>query len=358
MQKTPLHAWHTAHQGKMVPFAGWEMPVQYASGILAEHEQTRNRAALFDICHMGEFLVSGADAEAALGRIVTHNLAKLRQGMAGYGFLLNAQGGILDDLILYRLQPDQFLLVVNASRIAHDRDWIRGLLPSSVTLEDVSEQTAKIDLQGPLALETLNRVLPDTWHEMPFFSFRRTRFQGTDILVSRTGYTGELGYEIYLPTSSALAFWEACLEDEHVRPAGLGARDTLRLEMGLPLYGQDLDEHHTPAEAGYTSLLSSPASYVGKEHQLRVRERLVPLLIPGRRSVRHGDAVVSVAGDLVGRVTSGSFAPSLGQAVALAYIDDQHTEIPEFVVKTGRAELAAQRTTLPFYTQGTARIKV
>ncbi|SMP70968.1 aminomethyltransferase [Desulfonatronum zhilinae] len=358
MHKTPLHAWHSAHQGRMVPFAGWEMPVQYAAGILAEHEQTRKRASVFDICHMGEFLVSGEDAEEALGRIVTHNLQKLRSGRAGYGFLLSQDGGILDDLIIYRLEQARFLLVVNAARIDHDREWIRGLLPSAVILEDVSEQTAKIDLQGPLSLEVLQGVVPADWRNLGYFSFCKQLFQGEEVLISRTGYTGELGYEIYLPASSALAFWEACLRDDRVLPAGLGARDTLRLEMGLPLYGQDLDEHHTPAEAGYAALLTSPAPYVGKEHQVDVREHLTPLLISGRRSARHGDVVCSPSGDARGRVTSGSFAPSLGQAVALAYVDTQFADESEFVVRTGKAELPARRTTLPFYTQGTARIKL
>lgn len=358
MRKTPLHAWHSANQARMVPFAGWNMPVQYAAGILAEHEQTRKKASVFDICHMGEFLVSGDEAEETLGRVVTHNLAKLRPGRAGYGFLLNRQGGTLDDLIIYRLEQARFLLVVNAARIDHDREWIKSLLPSSVVLEDVSEQTAKIDLQGPLSLEVLQRLIPENWRDLGYFAFRQDRFRGEDVLVSRTGYTGELGYEIYLPTWSALEFWEACLQDERVRPAGLGARDTLRLEMGLPLYGQDLDEHHTPAEAGYAALLTSPASYVGKEFQLDVREHLIPLLISGRRSARHGDMVYSPSGETRGRVTSGSFAPSLGQAVALAYVDVRFANESEFVIRTGKAELPARRTTLPFYTQGTARMKL
>ncbi|WP_031386829.1 glycine cleavage system aminomethyltransferase GcvT [Desulfonatronum thiodismutans] len=358
MHKTPLHAWHLDHQGRMVPFAGWEMPVQYGPGILAEHEQTRKKASVFDICHMGEFLISGEDAEEALGRVVTHNLHKLRPGRAGYGFLLNQDGGILDDLIIYRLEQARFLLVVNAARIDHDREWLESLLPSAVALEDVSGQTAKIDLQGPLSLEVLQGVVPGDWRNLGYFSFRKLLFQGEEVLVSRTGYTGELGYEIYLPSSSALAFWEACLRDDRVLPAGLGARDTLRLELGLPLYGQDLDEHHTPAEAGYAALLTSPASYVGKGRQLDVRERLTPLLIPGRRSARHGDMVYGASGDVCGRVTSGSFAPSLGHAVALAYVNERLAEEPEFLIRTGKAELTARRTTLPFYTQGTARIKL
>ena len=358
MRKTPLHGWHTAHKARMVPFAGWDMPVQYAAGILAEHEQTRTRASLFDICHMGEFIVTGEDAEEALEHVVTHNLRTLKPGRSRYGFLLNPSGGILDDLLVYRVEQSVFMLVVNAARIDHDRAWIQGFLPPTVALEDVSSSTAKIDLQGPLSLDVLSGVFSENWRDLNYFAFRATMFQGQRVLVSRTGYTGELGYEIYLPDTLALALWEACLEDERVRPAGLGARDTLRLEMGLPLYGQDLDERHTPAEAGYEALLTSPAPYVGKERQMEVRERLVPLLIPGRRSARHDDVVCSSTGDVLGRVTSGSFAPSLGHGIALAYIDQRFDDEREFLIRTGKAELTAARTTLPFYPRGTARIKL
>ncbi len=341
----------------MVPFAGWEMPVQYA-GILAEHEQTRTKASLFDISHMGEFMITGAEAEDALGRIVTHNLQTLKQDKSRYGFLLNSAGGILDDLIIYRLDQDAFMLVVNAARIDQDRQWIADLLPSSVVLEDISGRTSKIDLQGPLSIDVLGGVLSGNWRDLGYFSFRRTSFQDESILVSRTGYTGELGYEIYLPDALSQPFWEACLRDERVQPAGLGARDTLRLEMGLPLYGQDLDENHTPAEAGYEALLTSPAAYVGKDHQLRIRERLTALLVPGRRSARHDDEVLTPDGQKAGRITSGSFAPSLGHGVALAYIAESLAGLDNFIIRTGKAELAAGKTTLPFYKHGTARTKL
>ncbi|WP_459936488.1 glycine cleavage system aminomethyltransferase GcvT [Desulfonatronum parangueonense] len=357
MHKTPLHAWHVAHKARMVPFAGWEMPVQY-EGILVEHEQTRTRASLFDISHMGEFLVSGENALVALERIVTHNLQTLKQGKSRYGFLLNHAGGILDDLIIYRLDQETFMLVVNAARIDHDREWIAGRLPDTVVLEDISAGTAKIDLQGPLSADVLGGVLPENLRDLAYFSFRQTTFQNESILVSRTGYTGELGYEIYLPNTLALDFWEACLEDHLVRPAGLGARDTLRLEMGLPLYGQDLDENHTPAEAGYEALLTSPASYVGKDRQSDVRERLTPLLVPGRRSARHDDEVFTTDGRKAGRVTSGSFAPSLGHGIALAYIAQEFEGEEHFSVRTGKTELAARKSALPFYKNGTARIKL
>ncbi len=361
-RRTPLYDWHVEHGARMVPFAGWDMPVQYAGGILAEHEHTRTKAALFDICHMGEFIISGEQAEQALAGVITHNLETLKQGKSRYGFLLNPQAGVMDDLIIYRLEQDAFMAVVNASRRENDLQWLRTHLPSAVTVQDVSETTAKIDLQGPLAHEALCRVLSGTWRDLGYFSFRRTVFQGQDVVVSRTGYTGELGYEIYLPSSLALDFWELCMQDETVLPAGLGARDTLRLEMGYPLYGHDLDEKHTPAEAGYEAMLTSRAAYIGKDNQHRIRERLVPLAIAGRRSARHNDSVFLKSGEVVqepvGRITSGSFAPSLGHCVALAYINRNHAHGETFLVRTGKAELPACRVALPFYTHGTARTRL
>lgn len=362
-KRTPLHEWHVTHNARMVPFAGWDMPVQYAGGILAEHEHTRTKAALFDICHMGEFHISGEQAGQALARVVTHNLESLKQGRSRYGFLLNPQGGILDDLIIYRLEQDAFMAVVNASRRESDLQWLRKHLPSSINVRDISEITAKIDLQGPLSYEVLCRVMPGTWRDLGYFSFRQTVFRDQEALVSRTGYTGELGYEIYLPASLALDLWELCLQEETVLPAGLGARDTLRLEMGYPLYGHDLDEEHTPAEAGYESMLTSKEAYIGKENQHKIRERLVPLAIAGRRSARHGDTVHLEPGGeagkkTVGRVTSGSFAPSLGYCVALAYIDQTYAHGEAFIIRTGKVELQARRVALPFHTQGTARLRL
>lgn len=357
-KRTPLYDRHVAHQARMVPFAGWNMPVQYASGVLAEHEYTRTKASLFDICHMGEFIISGREVVRDLGRVVTHNLETMQPGKSRYGFILNPAGGILDDLIIYRLGAESFMTVVNAARRAGDLQWLREHLPASVKLQDVSDDTAKIDVQGPLACDVLGRVLPGHWRDLDYFSFRSTFFQDREIMVSRTGYTGELGYEIYLPTSLAQSFWDSCLLGEEARPAGLGARDTLRLEMGYPLYGHDLDDEHTPIEAGYEAMLNSKADYIGKDREHVVRERLTPLNIPGRRSARHNDVVATVSGTTAGRVTSGSFAPSLGHCIALAYISEQFFQEEEFIVQTGQAGLPARRTTLPFYTHGTARIRL
>uniref|UniRef100_A0A7C3WGJ7 aminomethyltransferase n=1 Tax=Fundidesulfovibrio putealis TaxID=270496 RepID=A0A7C3WGJ7_9BACT len=354
---TALNAWHKSHGAKMVPFAGWEMPVQY-SGIIAEHQHCRTKACIFDICHMGEFSLQGPGAAQALAGAVTQNLETLAPGKCRYGFLLNESGGVLDDLIVYRLGPDAFMLVVNGACTDTDFAAIAARLPQGLAFQDISAATAKIDLQGPASLDVLTRALPGDWTGLGYFSFTKADFEGTEIIVSRTGYTGELGYEFYLPVDKALALWERLAADPDVLPAGLGARDTLRLEMGYPLYGQDLDTEHTPAEAGYEAMLTSPAEYVGKARAFDVRRKLVALSIEGRRSARHHDPVALPGGQVVGVVTSGSFSPSLGHGVALAYIDAAHAGAPAFVVKTARAELLAAPAQLPFYTGGTARRKL
>lgn len=354
---TPLTAWHEAHGAKMAPFAGWRMPIQY-QGIIVEHQHTRQHAGIFDICHMGEFLVRGKGADEALARAVTHNLATLAPGKCRYGFLPNEKGGILDDCIVYRFGQDDFMIVVNAACAANDFAVLRDRLPESVEMTDISEATAKIDLQGPEAVDVLEKALGQNFHDLAYFGFRQTEWNGNKLLVSRTGYTGELGFELYIDSGLAVKFWEALLADERVMPVGLGARDTLRLEAGLPLYGHELDEDHNPTEAGMGRMLTSGADYVGKAEMQKTREILVPLNIDGRRAVRNGDVVLLPDGREAGRVTSGSFAPSLGHVIAFALVAADLAENKNFVIRTGRNELPASLTDLPFYKQGTARQKL
>lgn len=332
------------------------MPIQYA-GILAEHSHTRNSASVFDICHMGEFRLQGAGAAQALARAVSHNLDTLKVGKCRYGFLLTEQGTVLDDLIVYRLEEDAFMLVVNGACAASDFATIASRLPAPLTLVDISCATAKIDLQGPLAVDVLEGLLQQSFRDLGYFSFRTVEFAGASMMVSRTGYTGELGYELYLPWDSALKLWEALLADSRVLPAGLGARDTLRLEAGLPLYGHEMDTDHTPTEAGMGKMLTSTADYVGKAGAQQVRQQeLIPLKIEGRRTARNGDVLALPDGSTVGVVTSGSFAPTLGYVVAFAWVDTAHAKAPAFVVRCARAELPATPAILPFYTKGTARM--
>ncbi|BBD07642.1 glycine cleavage system aminomethyltransferase GcvT [Desulfovibrio ferrophilus] len=355
--KTPLHAWHVENGAKMVPFAGWDMPVQY-SGILEEHHHTRTKASIFDICHMGEFKLMGPKAKSALANVVTHNLNTLGPGRCRYGFLLNEQGGILDDLIVYCLADDEYMLVVNGARATADYAWIKSHLPEDMFFENISDMTAKIDLQGPESCKVLNRLMGEDWSFLTYFACKKDEFDGDPLLISRTGYTGELGYELYLREDKAIKLWEKLVSISGVKPAGLGARDTLRLEMGMALYGQDLDENHTPAEAGMGFFLKSETDYIGKAHGMDVRVSLVPLALEGRRAARHDDPVFLPSGEEVGHVTSGSFAPSLGHSVALAYIKAEHADNAEFLLGKGKKKITGKKADLPFYTKGTARIKL
>lgn len=353
---TPLTEWHRSAGAKMAPFGGYEMPIQY-SGILAEHAHTRTQAAIFDICHMGEFFISGPRAAAALEGLLTQRVDDLAPGKCRYGFLLNPSGGILDDCILYRLAESQFMLVVNAACRRKDRGWLTSRLGKNVEFDDRSDVTGKIDLQGPESICALEAVLGNGWRDLKHFNFRSATFAGASITVSRTGYTGELGYELYLPAKKVIPLWEALLAQPEVIPAGLGARDTLRLEAGLPLYGQDLDEDHTPVEAGYGLMLAHKANFVGKAGLSRVRERLVALTLEGRRTARHLDPVF-LEDTEVGRITSASFAPSLGHPVALAWVRADVAKTEAFTIRAARADLTARSATLPFYAGGSVRMKL
>ena len=355
--QTPLTAWHKAAGAKMAPFAGWEMPIQY-TGIIAEHNHTRENASIFDICHMGEFGLVGEGAQEALSKIVTHNLEKLLPGKCGYGFLLNEEGGILDDLIIYCLEKDEYMLVVNGACIESDFKWIQQHLPEYVALEDISAETCKIDLQGPKSYEVLEKVFDSSLRDLKYFNFRTVDFNGLPLIISRTGYTGELGYEFYLPCENAQALWDALNAEEEVEPAGLGARDTLRLEVGVPLYGQDLDTKHSPTAAGMDWMLRSDADYIGKGKDKEGAELLIPLAIQGRRSARHHDVVTLEDGTEVGVVTSGSYCPSVGHSVALAYVKAEAADNEKFLVKGARTSLEATKGDIPFYKNGTARKKL
>ncbi len=358
LRKTPLTDWHKAKGAKMAPFAGFEMPIQY-EGIIAEHNHTRQSVGIFDICHMGEFSLKGPGAKEALNALVTQDLDTLAPGKCRYGFLPNDQGGVLDDLIIYCLGQDDYMLVVNGACEAGDFAWIQSHLPSGPTFANISAQTGKIDVQGPRSIEAMEAVLGAPLRSLGYFNHQKMTWQGQEILVSRTGYTGELGYEIYLDSALAPAMWEALAAHPLVKPVGLGARDTLRLEMGYPLYGQDLDTEHTPVEAGYGMLLTKKTPHTGQAAMQNVRERLVPLVIPGRRSARHYDEVFSADGSKkVGMVTSGSFGPSLGHCIALAYVAAADADAEAFVVRTPRGDLEARKAALPFNGGGTARMKL
>jgi aminomethyltransferase len=357
LKETPLTGWHKAKGAKMAAFAGFDMPIQY-EGIIAEHNHTRQSAGIFDICHMGEFSLRGAGAKDALNAVVTQDLDTLAPGKCRYGFLLKADGGVQDDLIIYCLGEDEYMLVVNGACEEGDFAHIKAQLPAGVEFVNISARTGKIDLQGPKSFEVLKDVLGEACVSPGYFNFKKTAWRGQEIIVSRTGYTGELGYELYLDSGLATAMWEALAAHPLVKPVGLGARDTLRLEMGYPLYGQDLDTEHNPVEAGFGGLITKTKSFTGKDALTNVREKLVALTLEGRRSARHYDTLHLPDGTKVGMVTSGSFAPSLGHCVALGYVQAAHAEAADFLVRTQRGDLPAKKAALPFNPNGTARMKL
>lgn len=362
MQQTPLQTRHEALGARLAEFAGWLMPIQYAAGILAEHQHTRENAGLFDICHMGEFRVRGPGAPAALDRLLARPCREQKPGTCRYNFLLSDQGTVRDDLLVYRLAVDEFYLVVNAGTAPADAVWISSQLGAAAEFADESAITAKLDLQGPEAFAVLADLgLPAA--EIPgYYSWIRRTFLGVPMLISRTGYTGERGVELYMPMDAVGAVWDRFLAHPLVRPIGLGARDTLRLEMGYPLYGHELDLDTTPVEAGFGALVkTADRDFVGRP-ALLVKEpvkRLTGLRLDGRRAARAGMAVREAQGRaVIGRVTSGAFAPSLGYAVALAYLQGP-APLPAgtpVVIGDGAAlQLSARVAPPPFYPNGTVR---
>ncbi len=359
---TPLYERHLALGGRLVPFAGWNMPVHYSEGILAEHRHCRSAAALFDICHMGEFRLSGAGAAADLDRVMARAVQNQGVGSCRYNFLLNEQGGILDDLIVYRLAEEEFYLVVNAGCRDTDRAWLQKQLSADTVLLDESDTTAKLDLQGPAAAQVLQELGVAAELLPAHFRWNKLSLLGVDLLISRTGYTGELGYELYFEAEMAVKLWDALLQHPSVKPAGLGARDTLRLEMGYPLYGHEMDESINPVELGYAAMLKLDAEreFIGKQAlAAKPKKQLVALQLESKRAARPGMALL-FQGVQIGQVSSGALAPSLETAVALALVSTE-AELPEAAsleIDTGRARLPAKLCQLPFYKKGSLKNKV
>jgi aminomethyltransferase len=355
----------------MVDFAGFDMPVQYA-GVTEEHHAVRRSAGLFDVSHMGEFFVEGPGAEALLQRTTPNDVAKLKPGRAHYSSLLTEQATFVDDLLVYRLGPERFMVVVNASNVAKDWAWIEaarerlaGELPGEARLEDRSEETALLALQGPRSAEVLETVFEAEGEdgrspsELKYYGLRvggRVGGRSTTV-ISRTGYTGEDGFEIYMPAAGAPAAWDALLAHEAVSPAGLGARDTLRLECGMALYGNDIDDTTTPIEAGLKwTVKLGKGEFTGREVLARqaeegVSQTLCGLEITGRGIARHGHGVVH-EGRPVGRVTSGTRCPTVDKAVALAYLPPALAEPgTELSVDVRGREVSAVVVELPFYSR-------
>ena len=359
--KTALHSVHEKANARMAPFAGFDMPIQY-SGIIEEHRCTRQQAGIFDTCHMGEFIVDGDDAAKDLDYLLTANIADMRIGKCRYSLMCNHQGGVLDDLIVYRLAGNRFMIVVNAGTQEDDLEWIRQNVSESTIVENISESTAKIDVQGPHSPAIMSSLLDNPIEDLKYFSFEENFYNGQKIIISRTGYTGEIGFEVYLQPDTAVSFWEDTV-NSGAAAAGLGARDTLRLEVGLPLYGHELCPERNAMESGFTFAIADDKNFIGADQVHDPEQqvyRLTGLLIDGQRSVRENDIVYNPADSSeIGWITSGSFSPSLEKPIALAYIKKNIEPQPEKVtIARSKKSLEASLTKPPFYTKGTAREKI
>lgn len=360
LQTTPLHATHLAHQARMVPYGGWHMPVEYA-GITQEHMAVRERAGLFDVSHMGEVEIAGADALAALQTISTNDASRLQVGQIQYSVLATPEGTLVDDILVYRLADDHFLLVVNAANIEKDVAWIRSQLAAfaDAVMVDASRRYALLALQGPVAATVLQPLTAVDLAGMKYYRFEHGEIAGVRGTISRTGYTGEDGFELFVPPRDATRVWQALLEegrDAGVEPAGLGARDTLRLEAGMRLYGNDMDETTTAIEAGLGWVVgwNKAEPFLGADVLRRQKAEGAPRTLVGlemtdaRAIARHGHPVL-VDGTPVGVVTSGTRTPFLKKNIAMAYLPTPlaGSDTVEVDVRGRRAE--ARVVPMPFY---------
>ncbi len=359
--KSPLDSRHRAAGGRMIEFAGWEMPVQY-TGVMDEHRAVRTAAGLFDVSHMGELRVTGDGAEGFLQGLTPNDVSKLAAGQAHYSALLTEEGTYVDDLLVYRLGATEFLLVVNAANRFDDLAHIAGRAPGGVTVEDVSDDYALLALQGPRAVEILATLTPSALEEIKYYRFLEGTVCERAALISRTGYTGEDGFELYLAPDDAPAVWDALLDSgagAGLEPAGLGARDTLRLEAAMALYGHEIDRQTNPYEAGLgwtVKLKKGP--FVGSEALKRIKKegvtrRLVGFEVRGRGIARQGHVVVSEDRE-VGAVTSGTWSPTLEKAVGMAYVPTElRAPGVELELEVRGRRLQGVVVDLPFYRRPT-----
>ncbi len=360
LKRTPLFDLHISQKAKMVPFGGWEMPVQY-QGILAEAKAVRSYAGMFDVSHMGRLYISGSQAPDLMDWLLTAPAANLNSDRARYGLLCNEDGGIIDDTVFYRLSEERYLLVCNASNRPQVVPWIRRWAeemsegPNPILVEDATEATVMIALQGPTATQIIDTLCPDHPSNLRHFSIMKATINGKSALISRTGYTGEDGFEMMLSGEDGLEVWQRLLEQE-VTPCGLGARDVLRLEAGLMLHGNDINGSTTPLEAGLERFVRLARDFVGaqalrQQQEAGVDHRMVGLLLNAPRIARHG-YLIRAEGATVGHVTSGTYSPTLDRSIALGYVSVQHATPGHLLQLDVRGkEVEVQVTKLPFYSR-------
>ncbi len=323
LHNTPLEQEHIALGAKMVGFGGWNMPLQY-EGIIAEWSYNRKTCSIFDCSHMGEFIIQGDARESGLDRIVTQRISDMPLKTCRYGAMLNKQGGVIDDLIVYRKSSQEWMIVVNASNIEKNAKHFREQLTVKAIFKDISFETAKLDLQGPLSRDILKTLVPDSG-KLEYYAFDEFMLLGQKCLISRTGYTGELGYEIYYPWEKAKELWQMILKNDKVKPTGLGVRDVLRIEMCYSLYGHELSEDIHPLEAGLDHFIDFEKEFIGKEVLLKqkvqgITRRISCFISDSRRSPRAGHKIIDEAGQMIGEVTSGTFSPGLQVGIGLGFL--------------------------------------
>ncbi|WP_413670444.1 glycine cleavage system aminomethyltransferase GcvT [Mucilaginibacter sp. Mucisp86] len=358
MKNTALTDIHVKTGAKMVPFAGYNMPVQYA-GINAEHETVRKAVGVFDVSHMGEFILKGENALDLIQRITSNDASKLYDGKVQYSCLPNENGGIVDDLLVYRIDEKTYMLVVNASNIEKDWDWISKYNTNGVDMKNISDRTSLLAIQGPKAAEALQSLTEVDLVSMEYYTFKKGTFAGVDnVVISATGYTGAGGFEIYFENQYAEQIWDAIFkagEPFGIKPIGLGARDTLRLEMGFCLYGNDIDDNTSPLEAGLGWVTKFNKEFTNAEalqaqKQAGVSRKLVGFEMIDRGIPRHDYVIVDVDGNTIGKVTSGTQSPSLQKAIGMGYVDTAFAkEGTEIYISIRDNKIKAQIVKPPFY---------
>ena len=357
MKNTALSQKHIALGAKMVPFAGYNMPVSY-TGLNDEHATVRNSVGVFDVSHMGEFILKGDNALALIQKVTSNDASVLVDGKAQYSCLPNNDGGIVDDLIVYRINEKTYMLVVNASNIDKDWNWIKQHDTYGVDMQNISEKTSLLAIQGPDAMATLQKLTDINLAEIPYYSFIKGKFNGIDnVVVSNTGYTGAGGFEIYFDNEHAIDMWDSIFDagkEFGIKPIGLGARDTLRLEMGFCLYGNDIDDTTSPIEAGlgwitkFTKDFTNRAA-IEKQKKEGVTKKLVGFEMIDRGIPRHDYQIADAQGNIIGKVTSGTQSPTLNIAIGMGYVNKEFakadTEI--FIIIRDKA-IKAKVAKMPF----------
>jgi aminomethyltransferase len=357
MKDTALSQKHVSLGAKMVPFAGYNMPVQY-EGINSEHATVRSAVGVFDVSHMGEFILKGDNALDLIQRVTSNDASKLYDGKVQYSCLPNEDGGIVDDLLVYRLDDKSYMLVVNASNIEKDWDWISKYNTQGVEMHNISDKTSLLAIQGPKAAEALQSLTDLDLGSMEYYTFSKGQFAGVDnVLVSATGYTGAGGFEIYFENEHADKIWNAIFEAGkpfNIKPIGLGARDTLRLEMGFCLYGNDIDDTTSPIEAGlgwitkFTKEFTNSAALLAQK-EAGLKNKLVGFEMIDRGIARHDYEIADEEGNIIGRVTSGTQSPSLQKAIGMGYVNKAFAkEGTEIYIMIRNSKIKAKVVKFPF----------